>query len=300
MNQKPLVSVIMNCYNGQQFLNEALDSLVEQTYKNWELVFWDNKSDDDSINIFNSYNDKRFKLYSAPNHTILYEARNKAIKKASGELIAFLDTDDYWSPNKLEKQVKLFEDNKVNLVYGNFWIVNESSYFKKRIFTSKKLPTGKVLKSLLSEYTVGLLTIMLRKKSLKNFDEMFNTKYDLLADYDFVLRFSVDNYFECIQEPVACYRIHKNNMSNLEKEKQISQLKSWFNSIKSDSVFSSQKEIGDVYERIKYMEVLNLILEKNFFKGFYEAIKFPIGIKKIKLFLALCLPKSVFLNLKKF
>ena len=73
MNQKPLVSVIMNCYNGQQFLNEALDSLVEQTYKNWELVFWDNKSDDDSINIFNSYNDKRFKLYSAPNHTILYD-----------------------------------------------------------------------------------------------------------------------------------------------------------------------------------------------------------------------------------
>ena len=300
MSTKPLVSIIMNCYNGEQFLKVALNSLINQTYKNWELIFWDNKSQDNSINIFKSYNDARFKLYKSEEHTILYESRNKAIQKTSGELIAFLDTDDYWMPEKLEKQVELFKDDKVALVYGNFWVLNENSYFKKKLFKSKKLPTGFILKSILSNYTVGLLTIMIRKKSLKNLSEVFNIKFDLLADYDFVIRFSVDNKFECVQEPLACYRVHKKNTSLLQNKKQIEQLKAWYELIKSDSFFSSQKEIYEIDKKIKYMESLHLILEKNFFKGFYETFKFPMGINKIKLFLALFLPKNIFLGLKKF
>ena len=108
MINEPLVSILMNCYNGQEYLREALNSIINQQYKNWELIFWDNQSKDNSIKIFSDYKDKRFKLFRAEKHTVLYEARNLAIKKTSGELIAFLDTDDIWLPDKLTKQVALF------------------------------------------------------------------------------------------------------------------------------------------------------------------------------------------------
>ena len=109
-NNQPLVSVIMNCYNGEAYLYESIKSVLFQTYANWELIFWDNRSDDKSAEIFKSYNDKRFKYYYAPQHTLLSEARNEAIKKSSGEFIAFLDTDDLWEKDKLELQVPLFKD----------------------------------------------------------------------------------------------------------------------------------------------------------------------------------------------
>ena len=114
MNEKPLVSILMNCYNGERYLRESLSSVLNQTYKNWELIFWDNKSQDESVKIFNSFNDKRFKLFNAEKHTILYEARNLAIQKTTGELIAFLDTDDIWLPDKLTKQVALFKSKNIS------------------------------------------------------------------------------------------------------------------------------------------------------------------------------------------
>ena len=132
MSDGPLVSILMNCYNGQEYLKKALNSIINQKYKNWELIFWDNQSTDDSIKIFNSYKDKRFKLFRAKEHTILYEGRNLAIQKTTGELIAFLDTDDIWLPDKLLKQVDLFKNEEVGLVYGNFWMLNNYSIFKKK------------------------------------------------------------------------------------------------------------------------------------------------------------------------
>ena len=104
---KPLVSIIMNCYNGERYLHEALESIINQTYKNWELIFWDNLSTDNSKKIFQNFKDERFKYFLAKEHTVLYEARNLALKEVSGEFIAFLDTDDIWFPDKLLKQVKV-------------------------------------------------------------------------------------------------------------------------------------------------------------------------------------------------
>ena len=103
-NKSPLVSIIVNCYNGDKYLSEALDSILDQTYQNWELIFWDNRSEDKSAEIFKRNKDKRFKYYYANEHTSLYKARNLAIEKSNGDFIAFLDTDDLWDKNKLQLQ----------------------------------------------------------------------------------------------------------------------------------------------------------------------------------------------------
>src|SRR5829696_2506866 len=107
----PLVSVIMNCFNGEKYLREAIDSVLAQSYTNWEIIFWDNQSTDDSARIVRSYRDPRLKYFYAPTHLPLYGARNHAIDRAAGELIAFLDVDDWWIPSKLEQQVPLFADS---------------------------------------------------------------------------------------------------------------------------------------------------------------------------------------------
>ena len=95
-NNYPLVSIIMNCYNGETYLADALKSIISQTYKNFEVIFWDNQSHDNSAFIYKSFKDKRLKYYYAKKHTSLYRARNLALKKTRGEFIAFLDTDDVW------------------------------------------------------------------------------------------------------------------------------------------------------------------------------------------------------------
>ena len=129
----PLVSIIVNCFNGEKYLNEALMSVLNQSYKNWEVIFWDNQSSDNSKDIFNSFKNKRFKYFYADEHTSLYKARNLAIKKSNGYLLAFIDTDDLWEKNKLELQVVLFDDPKVSLVYSNYWIIKNILFSPKNL-----------------------------------------------------------------------------------------------------------------------------------------------------------------------
>ena len=100
-NSKPFVSIIMNCYNGEKYLKKSIQSVINQTYKNWELIFWDNQSIDKSKQILESFSDKRIRYFKSKKFRSLYDARNFAIKKANGKYICFLDTDDWWFKKKL-------------------------------------------------------------------------------------------------------------------------------------------------------------------------------------------------------
>ena len=90
-NKNPLVSIIMNCYNGEKFLNESIKSVLNQSYKNWELIFWDNMSSDNSSKIIKKIDDSRIKYYLSNKFEKLYKARNLALEKASGKFICFLE-----------------------------------------------------------------------------------------------------------------------------------------------------------------------------------------------------------------
>ena len=149
MPENRLVSIIMNCYNGEKYLREALDSIIDQTYKNWELIFWDNLSTDNSANIVLSYNDHRIKYFCSKTHTLLYEARNLAIEESLGGYLAFLDVDDYWNSTKLEKQMLVFSKNsEVAIVYSNYCFKNEIKNTFKEV-NKRKLPEGMIVDELL-------------------------------------------------------------------------------------------------------------------------------------------------------
>ena len=133
-NNQPLISIIMNCYNGEKYLSESIKSVLSQTYENWELIFWDNQSTDSSAEIFKSYRDKRFRYFYANGHTSLYKARNLAIEKSKGDFIAFLDTDDLWSKEKLKLQMFYFNNPEVGVVFSNLWMLKKNLKKKKIVY----------------------------------------------------------------------------------------------------------------------------------------------------------------------
>lgn len=126
----------MNCFNSETYLSDSIESVLSQTYQNWELIFWDNKSTDSSASIFKSFTDKRLKYFYAKKHTTLGEARNKALEKVTGKFVAFLDCDDLWLERKLEKQLQYFKGN-VGIVICDTLFFNGNGVIKQ-LYKKKK------------------------------------------------------------------------------------------------------------------------------------------------------------------
>ena len=101
MKEDILVSIIMNCRNGEEFLDQALKSVFQQTYTNWEIIFWDNNSNDGTSRILNNYQSNKIKYFYSDSLNKIYKARNLALEKCQGQVVTFLDCDDIWMDYKL-------------------------------------------------------------------------------------------------------------------------------------------------------------------------------------------------------
>ena len=152
-----LISIIMNCYNGEKYIKRAITSILNQTYQNWELIFWDNVSNDNSSKILKSFSDNRIKYFLSNKHEKLYKARNSALKMANGNFIAFLDTDDTWE-KKLETQLKEITSKNADVNFTNYW---EHKKNKKK-FSKKSLNAENIHSQILNSYPIGILTVLMR------------------------------------------------------------------------------------------------------------------------------------------
>ena len=262
MQDKPLVSVIMNCFNGEKYLCEAIESVISQKYKNWELIFWDNLSIDSSAEIFNKYNDTRLKYFLADKHTNLSEARALAIEKSQGELITFLDVDDYWKDAILETQVALYKDDDVVFSCGNFYIITEHSK-QSRVFKKGKIPSGYVLNNLLVNYSVGMLTLAVRRSAYLSAGG-FSSDYHIIGDFDLVMRLAINGKMGSFQEPLAYCRKDGNNESILKVDLNIQELKSWYKKNGDSYKKTNNKAIDIFYSTILYIESVDCINNNSF------------------------------------
>ena len=223
----------MNCFNGEIFLKDCLSSVINQKYQNWELIFWDNKSQDKSAKIFKSYEDKRFKYFYASKHTTLYEARNLAIENSKGEFIAFLDTDDMWDQNKLDIQIPFFNNSKIGVVYSNLYMIKKNINNKK-LYTKKKLPSGEIYNDLIKNYNVGILTAVVRKNFYQNLKKKFDNRFSIIGDFDLFLRLAKICEFKSIQKPLAYYRLYGQNLSIKNKDVEIEEFEIWLDENKKN------------------------------------------------------------------
>ena len=288
----PLVSIIMNCYNGEKYLKQAVDSILNQSFRNFEVIFWDNKSTDQSAKIYKSYKDKRLKYYYSKKFTNLYEARNLAINLSKGTYIAFLDTDDYWIKDKLRIQMAKFNDKNVSLVYANYFLYNQITK-KKKIYTEKVLPQGYISKDLLKNYLIGISTVILRKSLFDKYN--FNPRFNIIGDFDLFLRLSKKFKFSAVQEPLVYYRVHNKSYSKNNYSEEINELNYW---IKNQKLFI-KKELSTILKKVKYMVIMNNIIEKKNILALKNINKLPISLTKIKLLIFLILPNYLLRFLKK-
>ncbi len=282
----------MNCFNGERYLHQAIDSVLKQSYQNWEIIFWDNKSTDNSEKIFKSYCDNRFNYYKSIKHSPLYEARNYALLKCKGQFIAFLDVDDIWFPEKLSFQIPLFNNINVGLSCGNYIKLNER---KKNNISLKSehlsLPDGDVLNDLFYENFVHFSSLMIRKQALNELEYFFDPRFNIIGDYDLLTRLCCKWKLASIQQPITYYRWHQNNTGYkgflISKEFNI-----WFNEIKNNKNYIKLSNFIIFEYKIKFYNVLRLLYDGEKIKAFKQ-INSLTPKHKLKLLIAMILPAKL-------
>lgn len=216
----PLVSIIIPTFNREKELERALNSVLSQSYTNWEACIIDNNSSDNSINLINSYKDSRLKIYMIQNHGIIAASRNLGVQNAKGKYLAFLDSDDWWSTRKLEESIKFLEKEDVGIIYHDMYIINKQN---QKIFF-KKTKSRDLYKPIFNDLIVNgntLITssVVLRKDiftKISGFNE--NKNYIAIEDYDAWLNLSINNEkFLKISEVLGFYWLGGKNTSNPKK-----------------------------------------------------------------------------------
>ena len=253
----------MNCYNGDSFLGEAINSILAQGYTNWEIIFWDNQSTDESAKIFHSYNDPRFKYYRSENQTNLSSARKNALLRCTGEYVAFLDVDDVWHSNKLAIQILELQASDADAIYSNYNVKNENNKEQYIRYKKNELPEGNITRHLLKRNFVNLLTLIVKKKSISSLENIFPSDLAFACDYDFVIRLSHQLKFKCIEESLGLYRIHKRNNST-PKWTHIKELQLMYKKLKKEQILQKRSDIilfKLLIERTRIKYLKNLILK---------------------------------------
>lgn len=279
-------SIIINCYNGAEFITQAIESVLCQGFKDFEIIIWDNKSTDDSIKISEGFNDSRIKIYKSSSHTNLGTARANAIKKASGDWISFLDVDDWYEPTRLE----LIHNKIVSLDQNYSMIFSQAyTYFedleKKKIRPRKPLYTDIGAHKVISLFNLIPFCSAVYKSSEILF--IIEKTHGFIHSPDYLINYLLSKsgkvYF--IPVPLATYRIHPKSLTSKNKKD------GYIESIKIMELFSNNL-IDEVCHRIKFSFFLlssgeyqsarkNLknITFRQLFLGFFNLLKVFIQTK---------------------
>jgi glycosyltransferase involved in cell wall biosynthesis len=265
-NNQPLVSILMNCYNGERYLQEAIDSIYYQTYSNWEIIFIDNCSTDSSAKIAKSYDQGRLKYYKTEKNISLGAARNWGMKFINGNFLAFLDTDDVWFSNKLEKQLNVIGED-IAFVYGPVIHINE----KGDALRETKINKEKNFKSLLERYDINMHSTLI---NLKIVNVKFNEELSYCPDFDLFMKIvSENNNFVSINSSLAKYRIHSNSMSRKTINIQMNEVSLVLNKLKKNTfLYNKYKKSFDIciYKFDCLIKVKKMIALKSFYSASKE------------------------------
>ena len=215
-----LISIITPTYNHEKYIKTCIESVLAQSYHNWEQIIIDDGSTDNTEKIIKNYKDERIKYIKQKNKGIwrLSETYNKALKYSKGEVIAILEGDDFWPPYKLEKQISSFKDPNVVLIWGNANLVNKNGtvkgYTPKGRKWLKKKSKEDMLKMLFFGNYIPACTVMCRRKDLikiKGFQEIKKVPY---VDHPTWIYLNSLGTFLYLDEVLGFWRQHKTQISS--------------------------------------------------------------------------------------
>ncbi len=266
----PLISVVIPCYNSAKYLERLLKSLINQTYTNWEAIFVDNYSVDNSLEIISSISDSRIKVYQINNSGIIAKSRNLGINKSLGSWIAFLDSDDWWTENKLEECVKHIKRVDCDFIYHDLFLVNNSDQIKFRSLAKSRKLISPIYSDLIFNGNGILNSSVVVKKSILVDAGMLTENIDKITweDFDCWIKISlVTDKFIYLRKCLGYYWAAGGNMSNPERD--LLNAKAIYSSYLSDKIlikpswliFSEGKalvKIGKIREGIKIFNQVTL------------------------------------------
>jgi len=215
-----LVSVIMPAYNTEKYIRESIQSVRDQTYANWELLVVDDGSTDKTADIIRQYaaQDSRIKYLFQQNGRQA-KARNTAIENSHGTLIAFLDSDDLWLPEKLERQLQAMKATNADVIYSNGLIIYEPGAVPGRTdfsIVAGTIEGRKMLDVLLLQNRIPVQSVLVRKEAYRNagpFDE--SPQFHGCEDYELWLRLAAHGaLFHGVSEKLIKYRRHSAATTN--------------------------------------------------------------------------------------
>ena len=214
---RPTVSVIVPTYNRANLLKRAIASVLNQRFEDFELIIVDDASPDNTPEVVENIDDWRIRYIRLKKNSGGPVARNTGIKKARGRFIALLDDDDEWLPNRLELQIRKFEElgQKFGVVYGGFYYVSQQN----GKILGKRVPEyrGDIYNQLLKENFIGSPTLLIRKKCFKKAG-LFDPTLPSSQDWDMWLRIARYYKFDYVNKIIAKYYVHGRQISfNMDK-----------------------------------------------------------------------------------
>ncbi|MCK5306492.1 MAG: glycosyltransferase [Candidatus Omnitrophica bacterium] len=283
MNCTPVVSVIIPTYNRAEFLPRAINSVLNQTFKDFELIIVDDGSTEDIKSVVNAFNDNRMRYIRHNIPRGAASARNTGIKYANNDFLAFLDDDDEWNEDKLLLQIQEFEraDEKVGLVYSDMIRINDIT--GQIMNDNVKHYSGDISKEIITNCFIGSPTYMIKKKC---FDKIGPFDIELPAHQEWDLFIRLSDYYDVLYLPqkLAIYHMHGDQITTSLVKK----IKAWeiilkkhqMKFLKNSKVFSSfLLYLGKLY-----------ILNDDYLKGcklFWNSIKICKLQKKVYFYLIL-------------
>jgi len=295
------ISVIMPCYNSELFLEEAITSVLSQTYKNFELIIIDDGSTDNSPDILRKYRD-RVVIINQQNLGPSV-ARNRGVEKSSGNFIAFLDSDDYWDTTFLEKMFSAITRSSADLSYCG-WQNFGNNVKNSQPFIPADYEAEDKFFHLFKQAAPWPIHAALFKKSLITNNRVFDTKLKTCEDYEFWLRISVFSHIVRVPEVLAFYR-HNHNPERRSSNLHQRAIDTW--NIKNNYI-KNNKNLNEHYSTDKLKNLANNALSQRGYEAFWrEDLEsahpifrklISVGYfkpKDLKYFLPTLLPVSVYI-----
>lgn len=265
MINKPLISIITPTYNHEDFISTCIDSVLEQDYPNWEQIIIDDGSTDSTGKIISKYNDERIKYIKQDNKGILnlHENYNKALKISKGALIAILEGDDFWPPDKLSKQLISFKDPEIVLSWGNSYVTNKNGditeLFRRNVFKSNvSIPGNLFLKKLfLHRGFITACTVMCKKESLVQIGGFKQPENNPCVDHPTWLQLTEEGKFYYIDEILGYWRKHEKQITSKKKIEMLTSNGTYsayyFNNLPQIKKDNLGIKIEDIYKKNKQL-----------------------------------------------
>ncbi len=262
------VSIIVNVRNGEKFIAQCIETIKNQTYDAYEVIFVDNNSSDSTRNLIFDYGKtsgifNKIRVISVDKTLSLAAARNVGLDSITSDLVAFLDIDDTWHPSKLSHQVDAIIESDADMCATNFILDNQRNN-SKNLYINKKINSNNLGSDILKDFYIHFSSLMVKKTAILESKVRFQEAYEIIEDLDFVYALSKKQYkFIFLNKPLTTYLWHDNNYGNNKSRV----LSDEYGDFIAKNIFyrvgNIEKNWKYLYKKMKYYYIFDYIFIKN-------------------------------------